>query len=49
MHRVGVVEVDRERLFLANCVACGSTLSVEIRRFSSSGNWRAVTLPDVLP
>ncbi|MGH7298599.1 MAG: hypothetical protein ACRELB_26905 [Polyangiaceae bacterium] len=46
MEPVGVMEADGERYELANCPSCGSTLCVEVRRFTSSAQWRVVVIRD---
>jgi hypothetical protein len=46
MRIVGVMEVGDERYELANCMRCGSTLTVEIQRLSPSGHWRVVPPPN---
>jgi hypothetical protein len=42
MRSVGAMQMDRERLELANCPTCGSTCCVELWRLSSSSHWRIV-------
>jgi hypothetical protein len=38
------MEAGDERYELANCPRCGSTLCIELKRLSSSGNWRVVPI-----
>jgi hypothetical protein len=43
MRPIGSLKIDEdERLDLANCPSCGSTLWISVSRLSSSGTWRVV-------
>jgi len=45
MQPIGWMEYEgRERLELANCPSCGTTLCVAVSRLSSSARWRVTRL-----